>query len=75
MTSTAPRHLHIRRICFQEPRGLFEIATPSPDFSIDEEPEALGEVLQLPLQHESLRAQLETALVSLENPRARGAVP
>ncbi|MGN6871273.1 MAG: VOC family protein [Solirubrobacteraceae bacterium] len=36
-------------IYFREPRGvLFELATPSPGFAIDEDPEHLGEGLRLP---------------------------
>ena len=47
-------------IYFREPRGvLFEIATMSPGFAIDEDPDHLGEELRLPEQHEHLRAQLE----------------
>jgi glyoxalase family protein len=61
-------------IYFREPRGvLFELATPSPGFAIDEDPEHLGEELRLPPQHEHLRAQLEASLIPLVNPRARAA--
>ena len=57
-------------IYFREPRGvLFELATPSPGFAIDEDPEHLGEALRLPPQHEHLRAQLEPLLTPLQNPR------
>ena len=38
---------------------LFEIATLSPGFATDEDPEHLGEALRLPKQHEHLREQLE----------------
>ena len=48
---------------------LFELATPSPGFAIDEDPEHRGEALRLPPQHEHLRAQLEPLLTPLENPR------
>ncbi len=59
-------------IYFREPRGvLFEIATPSPGFAIDEEPEHLGEALRLPPQYEHLRDQLERSLTPLANPRAK----
>jgi glyoxalase family protein len=58
-------------IYFREPSGvLFEIATLSPGFAVDEAPEHLGEGLRLPAQHEHLRERLEQALTPLENPRA-----
>jgi glyoxalase family protein len=58
-------------IYFREPRGvLFELATPSPGFAIDEDPARLGEELRLPPQHEHLRAHLENSLTPLVNPRA-----
>src|SRR3954470_10346218 len=58
-------------IYFQQPQGiLFEIATTSPGFAVDEDPEHLGEALRLPAQHERLRPQLERLLTPLTNPRA-----
>jgi glyoxalase family protein len=58
-------------VYFREPRGvLFELATPSPGFAVDEDPEHLGEELRLPPQYEHLRAQLERSLAPLVNPRA-----
>jgi glyoxalase family protein len=61
-------------IYFREPRGvLFELATPSPGFAIDEDPEHLGEQLRLPPEHEHLREQLEATLTPLVNPRAKAA--
>src|SRR5947208_3023796 len=67
---------YFRSIYFREPRGvLFELATPSPGFAIDEDPEHLGEQLRLPPQHEHLRDQLEATLTPLVNPRARAARP
>jgi glyoxalase family protein len=58
-------------IYFRQPQGiLFEIATTSPGFAVDEDPEHLGEELRLPAQHEHLRAQLERLLTPLTNPRA-----
>jgi glyoxalase family protein len=58
-------------IYFREERGvLFEIATLSPGFAVDEDPEHLGEELRLPAQYERLRASLETLLTPIENPRA-----
>ena len=62
---------YFRSIYFREPRGvLFEIATLSPGFAVDEDPEHLGEALQLPPMHEHLRPQLERALRPIANPRA-----
>jgi glyoxalase family protein len=61
---------YFRSIYFREPRGvLFEIATLGPGFAIDEDPDHLGEELRLPKQHEHLRAQLESTLRPVENPR------
>jgi glyoxalase family protein len=58
-------------IYFRQPQGiLFEIATTSPGFAVDEDPEHLGEELRLPKQHEHLRQQLERQLTPLTNPRA-----
>jgi glyoxalase family protein len=57
-------------IYFRQPQGvLFEIATTSPGFAVDEDPEHLGEELRLPAQHEHLRPQLERSLTPLTNPR------
>jgi glyoxalase family protein len=57
-------------IYFREPGGvLFELATPSPGFAIDEDPEHLGEQLRLPPQYEHLRDRLEAELTPLANPR------
>jgi glyoxalase family protein len=61
---------YFHSIYFREPSGvLFEIATTSPGFTVDEPAEHLGESLQLPKQHEHLRAQLERVLTPIENPR------
>ncbi|MGZ4167567.1 MAG: VOC family protein [Solirubrobacteraceae bacterium] len=63
---------YFRSIYFREPRGiLFEIATLSPGFAADEDPDHLGEALKLPTMHEHLRPQLERTLTPLVNPRAR----
>jgi glyoxalase family protein len=48
---------------------LFELATPSPGFAVDEAPEALGESLRLPPQYEGIRARLERTLDPIVNPR------
>jgi glyoxalase family protein len=61
---------YFNAIYFQQPQGiLFEIATTSPGFAVDEEPEHLGEGLRLPSQHEYLRSVLEGMLTPLVNPR------
>ena len=61
---------YFKSIYFREPRGvLFEIATLSPGFTVDEDPEHLGEELRLPRMHEHLRAQLEQILAPVANPR------
>ncbi|MEO6857722.1 MAG: VOC family protein [Solirubrobacteraceae bacterium] len=62
---------YFKAIYFRQPQGiLFEIATTSPGFAVDEDPEHLGEELRLPAQHEHLRPQLERILTPLHNPRA-----
>lgn len=62
---------YFKAIYFRQPQGiLFEIATSSPGFAIDEDPEHLGEGLRLPRQHEHLRAHLEHHLTPLTNARA-----
>jgi glyoxalase family protein len=55
-----------RSIYFREPSGvLFELATLGPGFSLDEDPEHLGERLILPPAFEHLRAQVEPMLTPL----------
>jgi glyoxalase family protein len=62
---------YFKSIYFREPRGiLFEIATMSPGFAIDEDPAHLGEALKLPRMHEHLRPELERILIPIGNPRA-----
>ena len=61
---------YFRSIYFREPRGvLFEIATLSPGFAVDEDPERLGEELRLPAMHAHLREHLERTLTPVVNPR------
>jgi glyoxalase family protein len=63
---------YFHAIYFRQPQGiLFEIATTSPGFAVDEDPDHLGEGLRLPRQHEHLRSELERSLTPLVNPRAR----
>jgi glyoxalase family protein len=62
---------YFKSIYFREPRGvLFEIATLSPGFATDEDPDHLGEELRLPEMHAHLRPQLLRTLTPLVNPRA-----
>jgi glyoxalase family protein len=61
---------YFKSVYFREPQGvLFELATTSPGFAIDEDPDHLGEALRLPTQHEHLRSALEQTLTPLTNPR------
>ncbi len=54
---------YFHSIYFREPGGiLFEIATESPGFAVDEPVEHLGENLELPPQYEPIRAELEASL-------------
>jgi glyoxalase family protein len=63
---------YFRSIYFREPSGvLFEIATFSPGFDVDEPADSLGEELKLPPQHEHLRDRLERTLTPLPNPRSK----
>jgi glyoxalase family protein len=51
---------YFQSIYYREPGGvLFEIATDTPGFALDESPDALGSALKLPPQFEAARAQLE----------------
>ncbi len=64
-----------KSIYFREPSGvLFELATFSPGFAADEDPEHLGESLVLPPFLESRRAEIEARLTPIENPRAASGV-
>jgi glyoxalase family protein len=59
-----------RSIYFREPNGiLFEIATLGPGFSLDEDPDRLGEALILPPAFEHLRDQVEPILTPIPDPR------
>ncbi len=59
-----------RSIYFREPSGvLFELATLGPGFSLDEDPEHLGERLILPPAFEHLRSQVEQVLTPIPDPR------
>jgi glyoxalase family protein len=68
-TPVIDRH-YFRSIYFREPSGvLFEIATRSPGFTVDEELEHLGEKLSIPPFLENRRADIEATVRPLENPR------
>lgn len=57
-------------IYFREPGGiLFEIATNTPGFLINESLDTLGTTLQLPPQYESMRAQIEAQLPPVQGPK------
>ena len=59
---------YFRSIYFNEPGGvLFEIATDSPGFTVDESYESLGRDLKLPDQYESMRAEIERRLPKLRS--------
>ena len=61
---------YFESIYFREPGSvLFEIATVSPGFAVDEPVESLGEALRLPPQYESHRAPIEELLTPLRVPR------
>jgi glyoxalase family protein len=58
---------YFHSIYYREPEGvLFEIATDTPGFAIDEPVESLGTTLKLPEQYESQRAAIEAALPKLD---------
>jgi glyoxalase family protein len=63
---------YFRAIYFREPHGvLFEIATLSPGFAIDEEQDRLGEQLRVPQMYAHRVDQLERTLKPVVNPRTR----
>jgi glyoxalase family protein len=65
---------YFESIYFREPEGvLFEIATLSPGFAVDEDADHLGEALKLPPQYEDNRMLLEERLTPLPTPRRRNA--
>ena len=54
---------YFHSIYYREPGGiLFEIATATPGFTIDESPATLGTALKLPVQFERARPQIERLL-------------
>jgi glyoxalase family protein len=60
---------YFHSIYFREPGGvLFEIATDSPGFTVDEPLESLGTTLRLPKMHEPLRGQIQRLLPPIKLP-------
>jgi catechol 2,3-dioxygenase-like lactoylglutathione lyase family enzyme len=58
---------YFHSIYFREPGGvLFEIATDSPGFDVDEPKDQLGHSLKLPAQYEPMRRELENFLPKLK---------
>jgi glyoxalase family protein len=58
---------YFKSIYFHEPGGiLFEIATDSPGFAVDEPLEHLGRSLMLPAQYERIREEIEAGLPPLQ---------
>ena len=65
--------IYFHSIYYREPGGiLFEIATDSPGFAIDEPVDKLGEALKLPPWLEALRPQIETALPLIQRTQRAG---
>ena len=74
-TQVIDRH-YFKSIYFREPSGvLFELATPSPGFTIDEPLETLGEKLSIPPRLEELRAADRGDRASRSRTRARPRAP
>ncbi|MBC7788990.1 MAG: ring-cleaving dioxygenase [Anaerolineae bacterium] len=60
---------YFHSVYFREPGGvLFELATDSPGFAIDEPVERLGERLMLPSQYERMRTRIEATLPPIHLP-------
>jgi glyoxalase family protein len=60
---------YFNSVYFREPgRVLFEIATDSPGFAVDEPVDQLGNSLKLPPQYEPHRAEIESALPEITVP-------
>jgi glyoxalase family protein len=61
---------YFRSIYLHEQHGVrFELATLTPGFTIDEDPERLGEQLRIPAMYADRRETLERTLTPLVNPR------
>jgi glyoxalase family protein len=74
-TPVIDRH-YFHSVYFREPSGvLFEIATRSPGFTVDEPLEHLGERLSIPPFLENRRPEIEATVRPLENPRVATRAP
>ena len=63
---------YFHSVYFREPGGvLFEIATDPPGFTVDEDPEHLGETLKLPPWLERNRDQIEQSLLPVHSPHRK----
>jgi glyoxalase family protein len=63
---------YFRSIYFREPGGvLFEIATDTPGFTVDEPLESLGTALRLPKSYEAQRGQIQRVLPPLKLPTSK----
>ena len=66
---------YFHSIYFREPeRILFEIATDTPGFLIDESIEMLGKQLRLPEWYESRREEIEASLAKIRDPQIPHAI-
>lgn len=64
---------YFRSVYFHEPGGvLFELATDTPGFAVDEPAATLGSALKLPPQYEPMRGLLEESLPPIHLPGPRG---
>ncbi|PTM58275.1 ring-cleaving dioxygenase [Desmospora activa] len=74
ITPTEVRNrLYFQSIYFREEGGiLFEIATDGPGFTVDEERKHLGQSLKLPPWLEPERENIESGLLPLQVPKAKG---
>ena len=63
--------MYFRSVYYRERSGvLFELATDSPGFLIDENPDTLGSSLKLPPQYEEMRSKIEARLPVLNTRQA-----
>lgn len=70
-TSPVRDRSYFRSIYYRAPGGLlFEVATETPGFAIDEPVDSLGATLRLPPQYEAQREQIEQLLPELRSPRS-----
>ena len=64
---------YFKAVYFRQPQGiLFELATTSPGFAVDEDPDHLGEELRLPAQHEHLRSAARADADAADEPTRGG---